>query len=215
MKNLPWIVPALLLWSTCVSAQVRIGPTAGFTYSSLRGDTPDNASYSSKPGFSAGAVGDIHLANDIVLSIQPVYIQKGVNIAFDVGRNTMHDSLELRTEYFNVMAMVKILPDGGFTFVSGGLGFGFLGGAQLTDINTGAKTADVKSVFTGFDLSAAIGFGIMVHAGSSLLTFELRYDQSITNIVNPDQDPLSTGMPARARSTGLHLFAAYLFSLSE
>lgn len=215
VKNFLWIVPLLFLWSPLASAQFRVGPTAGLTYSSLRGDAPEDASYGSRVGFAGGAVVDIHLTSDLALSIQPLYIQKGTNIAFDLGRNEMRDSLELLTEYFNLTALVKVFPDGGLTFVSGGLGFGSLLKAKLTDINTGAKTAEVKSFFKEFDFSAIIGFGVMVHVGSSLLTFELRYDQSILNMVKPEQDPSGSGMPVRARSTGLHLFVAYLFTLCE
>lgn len=215
MKNLPWIVSVLFLWTTCGSAQFRVGPTAGFTFSSLRGDAPDKATYSSRPGLAAGVVADLPLTNDIILSIQPLYLQKGVNVAYDMGRNVMRDSLQLRTEYYNLMAMVKVLPDGGLTFVSAGLGFALLGAAELTDINTGAKTADVKSHFKDFDFTASLGFGIMLHAGNSLMTFELRYEQSLLSTISGDQDPSGTGLPVRARTVGLQLFAAYLISFSK
>ncbi|MCK7517466.1 MAG: hypothetical protein MZV64_06960 [Ignavibacteriales bacterium] len=62
--------------------------------SSLSGDAPEDASYSGKTGFSGGLdPADFTLTEDIVLSIQPRYLQKGTSVAYDVGEYELRDSL--------------------------------------------------------------------------------------------------------------------------
>ena len=61
--------------------------------SSLSGDAPEDASYSGKTGFSGGLIADFTLTEDIVLSIQPRFLQKGTSVAYDVGEYELRDSL--------------------------------------------------------------------------------------------------------------------------
>jgi hypothetical protein len=53
----------------------------------------------------------------------------------------------------------------------------------------------------------AIGFGVMVPIGSPLLTFELRYSQSLLNLGKVDENPspAAAGLRERFRSTEISI----------
>jgi len=77
---------------------------------SLSGDTPDDASYTAKTGFSAGLIGEYALTADIHLSLQPSYISRGTGIAYDVGEADPRDSLSLRLDYLSVLSWRDFSP---------------------------------------------------------------------------------------------------------
>ena len=75
--------------------------------SSLSGDAPKDASYSGKIGFSGGLIADFTLTEDIVLSIQPRYLQKGSTVSYDVGEYELKDSLTASLDYFSLPIIDK------------------------------------------------------------------------------------------------------------
>ena len=191
------------------AAQTRIGVTTGLNWSSLKGDAPEDAGYGRAIGVNAGVIGDIALTKDVVLSFQPMYARRGADISFDVGEKEPRDSLELRLDYIDCLVMVKVLANNGRNYFTTGLGVGFLTQATLKDIRAGEE--DVKNIFQDVDVSVAFGVGFMVPAGSTLLTFELRYQQSLINMVNPDAEAYNEALAPRLRSSGFQLLAAVLF----
>lgn len=191
------------------AAQSRLGVTTGLNWSSLKGDAPEDAGYGRAVGVNAGVVGDIALTEDVVLSFQPMYARRGANISFDVGEDEPKDSLELRLDYVDCLVMVKVLSDNGISYFTTGVGFSFLTQATLKDIRAGET--DATDLFRDYDISVAFGVGFMVPAGSTLLTFELRYQQSLVNMVNSDADAYNEALAPRLRSSGFQLLAAVLF----
>ena len=202
----------LLLGPSLAAAQVRIGPIAGFTSCKLGGDSPEGASYGRRSGGSFGLVGDIHLTDDVVLSIQPAYVQRGTVVSYEV-EDEAQDSLKLRLEYVDVAVMVKILPDSGSVFFTSGLGLGFLSSATMENVHGDANERDVADSFEDFDLSIAFGVGVRIPVAGTDLDLELRYGQSLLSIANEDVALVAPGMPTRIRSSGLQLTAAWLFPL--
>ncbi len=75
--------------------------------SSISGDAPEDASYSGKIGFSGGLIADFTLTEDIILSIQPRYLQKGTSVAYDVGEYELRDSLTATLDYISLPIMLK------------------------------------------------------------------------------------------------------------
>ena len=207
----------LLVFLLCVSADLeakaRFGGTVGLNWSSLRGDAPEDANYNRALGFGAGLVGDIGLSKDVYLSVQPTYVRRGADISFDVGEDEPRDSLEVRLDYIDCLVMVKVMAGDGGTYVSSGLGVGFLTNATLADIR--GEEADVKDFFENLDLSVALGVGFMIPARSSLVTVELRYQQSLLSISDPDPLTLGSELVPRMRSTGLQLWVAVLFPRND
>jgi hypothetical protein len=79
------VVCLVLCLGTGAAAQTRFGVTTGLNWSGLGGDTPEDAEYRRSLGVNAGIVGDIALAEDVALSLQPMYVRRGADIYFDVG----------------------------------------------------------------------------------------------------------------------------------
>ena len=199
----------VLCLGASAAAQSRIGVTAGLNWSGLAGDAPEDAQYGRSLGLAAGIVGDIALTKDVTLSLQPTFVRRGANIAFDVGEEEPTDSLELRLDYIDCLVMVKVFADNGYSYFTTGVGLGFLTEATLKDIRAGEK--DAGDLFRDFDVSVAFGVGFMVPAKNTLVTFELRYQQSLINMFDPDADPATEALAPRLRSSGFQLMAAVLF----
>jgi hypothetical protein len=211
----PFIAAILLLLSSALGqGKFYLGATGGLSRTSLSGDAPEDASYTSLIGFSAGLIGEISLGDDIRLSIQPSYVRRGTGIAFDVGEEDLRDSLELSLDYFSIPVMARFMSQQGSWFVNGGLDCAFLLNASLTDVNAGGSV-DVKNFVNGLDLMMLVGVGWSVKLAPAFLTFELRYGQSLLNAGLNDQLATGVGIPVRFRSSGFQLLAGVLFPLKD
>jgi hypothetical protein len=215
MRSLRLFITALLLALSSVAlaqGQFFLGATGGLSRTSLSGDAPDNASYTSLIGFSAGLIGEYALTDDIRLSIQPSYVRRGTGIAFDVGEEELRDSLELSLGYFSLPVMARFMSAKRAWFVNGGLDCGFLLNASLSDVNAGGN-ADVKKFINALDLMMIFGVGGSVEIAPGFLTFELRYTQSLLNAGSSNQLATAVGVPVRFRSSGVQLLTGVLFPL--
>lgn len=193
-------------------SQLYLGATGSFGRTSLSGDAPEDASYTSRTGFGFGAVVEYGLTSDIRLSVQPSYARRGTGVGYDIGEEELRDSLSLTLDYVSIPVMARFLTPGGSWFVNGGFDFGFLLDASLEDINAGIS-ADVTESVNTFDVVMIIGVGTSIVLDPALLTFELRYGQSLANAGANDQLTAAAGIPLRFRSTGFQLLAALLFPL--
>jgi len=203
----------LLCLGASAAAETQFGVIAGLNWTKLDGDRPDKAAYNRAMGYGVGLVGDVGLSKDVVLSIQPMYVRRGTDISFDVGEDERRDSLEVRLDYIDCLIMVKVFADNDVTYFSSGLGFGFLTNAKLTDIRSGEE--GVKDEFQNFDLSLAMGVGFMIPVKRSVVTLELRYQQSLLNISDSDAELQDNGLSPRMRSSGFQILAAVLFPRRE
>jgi len=206
----------LLLTAGSSQAQSALGIFAGFNRASLSGDAPAKASYASHFGLGGGLVGEIGIAKDVRLSLQPMFLQKGTKIGYKVaGEKQPRDSLDVQLDYFSLPVLFKVVSGNHKTYVTGGLDFALLSKARLTNLNRDEGQIDIKEVFQSFDLAMNFGFGGMFPIGRPLLTFELRYQQSLLNLANPDHDPENRSLPRRFRSTGLQFYAGILLPLGK
>jgi hypothetical protein len=215
MKSLLVVTAAVVfLVSPRLWAQERffLGATAGASSTKLSGDVPDDGSYTSKIGFSAGLIGEYALWDDIHLSVQPSYVRRGTGLAFDVGEVDPRDSLELSLDYFSIPIMARFLAPGRIWFVNGGLDLGFLLKGSLKNVPAD-RTVDVKDLLNSVDLMMIIGVGGTIHLDPALLTIELRYGQSLINAGSNDQLAAKIGVPPRFRSTGFQLLAGVMYPL--
>ena len=193
-------------------SQIYIGATGGLMSSSLSGDAPEDASYSGKTGFSGGLIADFTLTEDIVLSIQPRYMQKGTSVAYDVGEYELRDSLTATFDYVSLPVMVKITSLNKRIYFSSGLDFGYLMNSTVENIVDGS-TKDVSDLFKTFDLSATFGFGVNIPIGSPIISLELRYMQSILNLSDISTSESETTFPFRFRTSGFQFLTSILFPI--
>ena len=215
MKSHRWFA-VFLLFVLSVPAQAQgkffIGATGGLSRMSLSGDTPDDASYTAKTGFSAGLIGEYALTADIHLSLQPSYTSRGTGIAYDVGEADPRDSLSLRLDYLSVPVMARFLSAGGFWFVNGGFDLSFLLDASLEDVNAGG-TKDVTSALNSVDLMMLVGVGGIVNADPVRITLELRFSQGLINAGSGEQLSEAYGIPTRFRYSGFQLLVGVILPL--
>ena len=193
-------------------SQTYLGVTGGINSSSLSGDTPEDASYSGKFGFSGGVMADFSLTDDVVLSIQLRYLQKGTTISYDVGGYDLRDSLSATFGYFSIPVMVKIYSTNKRTFFSSGLDFGYLTNSALENL-MGDSSRDIANLVKNFDLSVAVGFGVNIPVGTPIISLEVRYMQSLLNLSDISSIESGNVFPYRFKISGFQFFTSILFPI--
>ena len=200
------------LFNISIFSQIYIGATGGLMSSSLSGDAPEDASYSGKTGFSGGLIADFTLTEDIVLSIQPRYLQKGTSVAYDVGEYELRDSLTATFDYVSLPVMVKITSLNKRIYFSSGLDFGYLMNSTVENIVDGS-TKDVNELIKNYDISATFGFGVNIPIGSPIISLELRYMQSLLNLSDISTSESGTTFPFRFRTSGFQFLTSIIFPI--
>jgi hypothetical protein len=206
------ILILFILQSISLFPQTYIGAIGGLMSSSLSGDAPEDASYSGKTGISGGLIADFTLAEDIVLSIQPRFLQKGTSIAYDVGEYDLRDSLTATLDYASLPIMIKITSLNKRIYFSSGLDFGYLMNSTIENIVDGS-TKDVSSLFETIDISATFGFGVNIPIGSPIISIEIRYMQSLLNLSDISSNESGTTFPYRFRTSGFQFLTSILFPI--
>jgi hypothetical protein len=89
-----------LIQAPSANAQFAVGVQVGVNRTNFSGDAPSNTKYTSGTGFAAGIVGEIPLAKNVKLSLQPMYLQRPFGIAFKVeGEEEARDSIDISVNY--------------------------------------------------------------------------------------------------------------------
>jgi len=200
------------LFNISIFSQIYIGAIGGLMSSSLSGDAPEDASYSGKTGFSGGLIADFTLTEDIVLSIQPRYLQKGTSVAYDVGEYELRDSLTATFDYVSLPVMVKITSLNKRIYFSSGLDFGYLMNSTVENIVDGS-TKDVNELIKNYDISATFGFGVNIPIGSPIISLELRYMQSLLNLSDISTSESGSTFPFRFRTSGFQFLTSIIFPI--
>jgi hypothetical protein len=193
-------------------SQTYIGAVAGVNSTSLSGDAPEDAEYSSRLGYNGGIMADFTLREDIILSIQLRYVQKGTTISYDVGEYELRDSLAIGMSYFSIPVMVKINSANKRTFFSSGIDLSYLTGATLENLMEGSSK-DVDHLLKKYDFAVTFGFGVNFPVKTSLVSLELRYLQSLTNLSDISSGETEEVFPYRFRISGFQFCTSILFSI--
>lgn len=206
----------LLVFFLCLpsvlSSQILIGAAGGVNRTSMSGDAPSGADYTSQFGFSASAVIDLPLSDDIRLSIQPGYSRVGTGIEVTSALQDPRDTLDIALSYVSIPVLARVMALNGVSFATGGLQGGYLLKASA-DPASGGPSTEITSALARFDLAFVVGIGIHLPLSTSTTTIELRYTQSLLNLGKTDQAAEAFQMPPRFRLSGLQLVAGVLFSL--
>ena len=213
MKLFPGLI-LLLTISICTtfSAQTFLGISGGINTSNFSGDAPADASYNYKLGYSAGIVADFTLTEDVLLSLQPRYLQRGTTISYEKPDFESIDSLSITLDYLSFPVLVKILSLNKRVYFSSGLDMSYLTSATSENLMDGS-TENIQELIKNYDLSVVFGFGLNFPVGITLLSFELRYSQSLLNISNLSEASSDDIFPYRFRTSGLQLLASFLYPL--
>ncbi len=209
-KVIPLLIGALLLVLVPpADAQVRIGAYGGITNSGLTGDAPAGTEYRKKIGPVIGALFEIPVADNVLISVQPAWVQRGTKIAVDVqGQDERQDSLSLGLSYASIPLLMKIETAGGKVFVNSGVDVGFLLDAKLSPVDGDGEDEDVSDLVKDYDVAVNFGVGGQFPIGLPRLTIEARYSQSLTNISDVSVDVGADELiQTRFRSSGFQLLA--------
>ena len=207
------LVAAGIATGAGVARAAVVGVQLGVDRSGIDGDTPPNTQYTDKYGLLAGVQGEIGLARDLSLSLQPSFVQKksGLLIAPSTrGANTTE--LELSFDYVSVPLLVKFAKAGGRTYVAGGVSVDFLTAATLAGQGS---NRDVKSAYNSTGFGAVLGFGVVFPVGSTRLTTELRYVQGIANMTTGATAEAAGALAPRLHSAGWELIVGDLLQIGR
>lgn len=206
-------VMTLLAFPTGADCQIVLGVQGGLGRFKVKGDAPDRFDYGGLRGGTAGLVLEWKLTDDVALSFQPAWTQKGTGVTVEVkGIQEPVDSMELRLTYLSLPLLVKVATLSGRGFVTAGVDVGRLDAASL--MVGDAPGIDVKDRLESTDLSALFGVGGTIRKGSPAITLEARYNQSIFRVLPASATGGATSaLPEGFRSSGFQMILGVLFPL--
>ena len=201
----------LLCLTQQVYSQISVGGFGMLNSSNLSGNPPADTKYSGKTSFGGGLLLDYKFNEEVTLSFQPNYIQKGTIVSYDLPNNKeQRDSLSINFSYFSMPLMVKVFANK-TVYVSGGIAVDFLQEARTEMVNED-KSNDVKEFTSSLDLTANFGIGLNFPVKSLTLFFEGRFSQGLLNISEFDDSDESSLIP-QFKNTGIQLLAGFLYPL--
>ncbi len=192
----------------------KLGVQVMSVRNSLTGQLPAEGSWEGQTALGGTAVFELDFAADISLSLQPGYTPRKTRQVFK-SRGTVVDEVDYALNYMTVPMLLRVTGDplGVRGFVTAGLEFSFLLDAEVT---ADGVTEDQTAEFRDTTVGALFGAGAMVPLGSQFLTFELRYVQGLSDIVerdNTDEIPGLSGPSVKYR--GFEFLVGYLFPLGR
>ena len=188
------------------AARFTVGPILSSNHTSFGGDVPPENHYEGITGFGGGIAFDYYLHDDVAISIQPMFLQKGADLVWERDKFELR-RVELRADYLSIPLALKVMQKSrSRVFAHGGLDFNFLLDAKRTEDGV---TSDFTDGFESFEFGASFGVGGLIAVGNNYITVEARYSQGLTNIENksltPDESTTSI------KTTGLVLIVGWLF----
>ncbi len=196
--------------------QFHAGVYGGFNSATLSGASPPDWHYMSKIGLAAGAIAEINLTQDVRLSLQPGFLQKGAVIGVDVpGERDPKDSLSINLSYASFPLLVKIIHDNGRVYLSGGVDIGLLQKASYKEIIGDGESLDISEKFDSVDIIAMFGVGFIFPLGRTKLQIELRYSQGLLNISNFESRNPDRYLPPEFKTKGLQMLAGVILPFGK
>ena len=209
----------VVLLSTGVMARTdgaqaaAVGAQVGVDRAGVDGDTPPNSQYQDKVGGVAGIQGEIGVARDLSLSLQPSFVQKKCAVLVAPStRNGSTTELELAFDYVSVPVVVKFAQAGGRIYVAGGVTVDFLTAATLSGQGS---DRDVMSAYNNTGFGAVLGFGVVIPAGRTRFTTELRLVQGIANMTSGTAAETAGALAPRLHATGWELIVGNLLPVGK
>ena len=191
-------------------AQLQLSVWGGVNSSSFGGNPPEDASYESIYGGSFGGNLDFQLTEDVVISLEPSFEQKGSDIVFG-DEEKLRDTVltySVKQNYFGLGVIFKINTER--FFVGSGVSFQLLSSAMLT---FESNEKDIKDKFLNYDAVAFFNLGYKIPIGGPHLFFELRYIQGLVNIYAGEAEVSSEIYVSNYKSTGFKLSTGIMIPL--
>ena len=213
----------LILTCEVTHAQFRYGPFFGLNSSDIDLDIPINANFERRVGFELGWIFDYSLGDFVSLSVQTMYIQKGVKVLVnDVNLGT--GAVNFRLDYVEIPVFLKF----GFgtrkithpyLFVGPNIGINLNSTAEVNALGF-TTDLDIDQIINSFDLGLGIGMGLhfAINEGNSFVFFEGRYVLGLTNILDEGVFDFGGGpilLTGEAKNNGIQFIMGVSFPLNR
>jgi len=204
------------------AAKFVLGAFAGANNGNLNGDSPPGGSYTTRSGVLAGAEFGIYLVDDVILSLQPMYLQQGSTVEY---RNSLGQKLapdvNLILDYIEIPLIVEFVKKSRIKpYAAGGFSLGFLTKADVQE--EGQPAENIKGDLRSTNISIIFGAGVMFPVRKTFVSFEVRYLQGLTNIdFSPaivEPEPFGTPSderPLRLKTSSIEIIARIYFPLGN
>jgi hypothetical protein len=168
------------------NAQLIVGAFGGINMSKMKGDVPKNAKYHTLLGMDFGIMLDLKISDQVTLSLQPSFSQKGTKMKYTVqGEIYPVDSIKIRINYLAIPFLVKIAANNKRFYAIGGIeaGFPLAANAVFKGVSEEENLIDhISSV----NVVMHFGIGYRIPLGKPNLFIEGRYLQSLNNTVTEE-----------------------------
>lgn len=190
------------------AARVHLGPAFAVNQASLGGDVPPEHHYEGITSLGAGMVFDYYLRDDVAISFQPGWIEKGADLVWKRGEQELART-ELRAEYLSLPFALKITGSGRSCLYA-------LGGVQLDLLldatrRSEGSSEDFTEGFEEIELATSFAVGGRIALGANFVFVEGRYTQGFTNIAV--KNLLRDSDTASVKTAGVQLIVGYLLEL--
>lgn len=198
-------VLAILFIAMPVAAQNAIGFTGGLNLASISVD-PDGENIGTLVGFGVGGVLDLRLAENVMLHLQPMYLQKGAK------DDTEGSDDKLKFAYLEVPAMVKVAfgTSSARPYIMAGPAIGFLLSAKAS---SGDEDVDIKDFLKSTDFGLDFGAGVSIPAGNNSFFIEGRYELGLSDIGEDSDEEEDDG--GSIKNKGIQIMAGFTFPLGS
>jgi len=177
------IAGIILLSHIPLQAQWEFGGLLGLNLASISVPTGTSSEdYSSRVGFGIGLVADRPLTDQIILHVEPMFLQKGATVKNSVV------TLKYKVNYIELPILFKYafsLHSSLAPYAMAGPSLGFLTGAKFEDED--GNTQDEKDHTKTLDFGLGLGGGVSIPHGKLTFFAETRYVLGLVNI-NAESD---------------------------
>ncbi len=189
MKKINFLLVALLALFIALpaNAQVKLGVIGGVNIANLNGEDVGGAKidFSNRTAFGVGGVLDVGLNENVALSFEPMYLQKGAEFSEtdpDLGTATFTS----KANYLEVPVLLKIAFGTGsarpYLMAGPTIGFNLSSKFELSVPGFSAEI-DADKVTKSTDFGLVGGAGVSFTAGTSSIFVEGRYSLGLSDIV--------------------------------
>lgn len=209
-KNIISVTVFILILASTSLAQVQISVWGGVNNSSFGGNPPKDAGYGEIKGLAAGVDFDFQPSEDFVISLEPIFEQRGstIDIKLEEGLQDTTLKFSVKQSYFGLGLMFKV--NAGNFFVGSGVSAQLLSSANL---EYESQEKDVKEIFKTYDALAFFNVGYKIPIGGPSLFIELRYIQGLINIRSEESESDTEIYLSNFKSTGIRLSAGIMIPL--
>jgi hypothetical protein len=203
----------LLCTFSSADAQWDFGAYLGMARVQLKGDTPENFTYRAGYHPNFGAIINYYFKDDARISFQPGYAINKPTLAWkDRELDEKRDSIRLNLGTLRFPVYLDIISDNGKWHYVGGIDFQVALNQKGSAIGSD-ETFDFNDELTNFNPLVVFGIGRRIPIGSSKLSVDLRFGQSILNISNEPDD--QTSLVPRIKTSSFELLLTYEFTKKE